>query len=71
MEPIQLLNVALVVVGTLFTLLMAIIGWMGNKIYNKLESVEKQINEIEKELHEKILVLDRRVTRLEALTEGA
>jgi cell division protein FtsB len=71
MEPIQLLNLALVVVGTLFTLLMAVIGWMGNKIYNKLESVEKQINEIEKELHEKILVLDRRVTRLEALTEGA
>ena len=71
MEPIQLLNIALVVVGTLFTLLMAIIGWMGNKIYNKLETVEKQINEIEKELHEKILVLDRRVTRLEALTEGA
>jgi uncharacterized protein YoxC len=71
MEPIQLLNIALVVVGTLFSLLMAIIGWMGNKIYNKLEDVEKQISEIEKELHEKILVLDRRVTRLEALTEGA
>jgi len=71
MEPIQLLNIALVVVGTLFSLLMAIIGWMGNKIYNKLEDVEKQIADIERELHEKILVLDRRVTRLEALTEGA
>ena len=71
MEQVQLLNVALVVVGTLFSLLMAIIGWMGNKIYNKLEDVEKQITAIEKELHEKILVLDRRVTRLEALTEGA
>lgn len=71
MEPVQLLNLALVVVGTLFTLLMAIIGWMGNKIYNKLEDVEKQIADIERELHEKILVLDRRVTRLEALTEGA
>jgi uncharacterized protein YoxC len=71
MEPIQLLNIALVIVGTLFTVLMAIIGWIGNKIYNKLEDVEKQISEIEKELHEKILVLDRRVTRLEALTEGA
>jgi uncharacterized protein YoxC len=71
MEQVQLLNIALVVVGTLFTVLMAIIGWIGNKIYNKLEDVEKQITQIEKELHEKILVLDRRVTRLEALTEGA
>lgn len=69
MDSVQFLNLALAAVGTLFSILMVLIGWMGNKIYNKLESLEEKLIKFEKEHYERFAVLDRRVTRLEALAE--
>ena len=66
MDSVQLLNLALAMVGALMSILMATIGWIGSKIYNKLDSLSEKIDGLEREVHDKILVLDRRVTRLEA-----
>ena len=69
MQPIEFLNLAAAIVGALFGLLTVVVGWIGNKLYGKLESIEKKINKIENELRQEIHELDRRVTRLETYAE--
>ena len=70
MTELQFFNIALSLVATLFGMLIMIFGWLGNKIYTKLDTLSDKMDQIETELHEKIMVLDRRVTRLEALHEA-
>ena len=61
-----LLTLAASLVATLFGLLVAILGWLGNKIYSKLDEVSNTMHRIAGDLHEKLNDLDRRVTRVEA-----
>lgn len=65
MSDTQLLTLAAALVATLFGLLVAILGWMGNKIYNKLEELANSMHSIEGDLRGKIGDLDRRVTVVE------
>lgn len=71
MQPIEFLNLAAASVGALFGLLTVVVGWIGNKLYTKLESIETKVNAIENELRQEIYDLDRRVTRLETYAEIA
>lgn len=61
----MLLALAGSLVATLFALLVAILGWLGNKIYSKLEEMNLTMGKISADLHGKISDLDRRVTRVE------
>lgn len=54
-------------VGTFFGLLVAVLGWMGNKIYLKLEEVNLNLGRLDRDLTTKVHEIDKRVTRLEAV----
>ena len=64
-----LLTLAASLVATLFGLLVAVLGWLGNKIYSKLDEVSNAMHKIAGDLHEKLNELDRRVTRVETHVE--
>lgn len=55
-------------VGTFFGLLVAVLGWMGNKIYLKLEEVNLNLGKLDRDLTTKVHEIDKRVTRLESVT---
>lgn len=69
MQPLEIVNVAFSLVATLFGVLILLLGWLGNKVYSKLESIESKITRIEFELRGEIQNVDRRVTRLETFVE--
>ena len=52
-------------IATLFGLLIAVLGWMGNKVYGKISEMASSMHNIERDLHGRISDLDRRVTRVE------
>jgi uncharacterized protein YoxC len=60
-----LLAIAGALVATTFGLLCAILGWLGNRVYQKLDEMGKTLHRIAGDLHEKINGLDRRVTVVE------
>lgn len=65
MSETVLLTIAASLVATLFGLLVAVLSWLGNKIYTKLEEMASTMHAIAGDLHERINGLDRRVTVVE------
>jgi hypothetical protein len=58
-------------VGTFFGLLVAVLGWMGNKIYLKLEELNLNFGRLDRDLTAKVHDIDKRVTRLESVPMAA
>lgn len=69
MSDTVLLAIAASLVATFFGLLVAIIGWLGNKFYSKLDEISRNLVTMASELHERINGLDRRVTVVETRVE--
>ena len=67
-EP-QLITILLALVATFFALLVAITGWMSNKLYNKLSEMATTMHNIESDTHGRITDVDKRVTRVETILE--
>ena len=65
MNEAMLLTIAASLVATLFGVLVAIIGWLGNKFYAKLDEISKNLIVMAGELHERINGIDRRLVRVE------
>jgi len=65
MSETQLLTIASSLVATLFGLLVTVLGWIGSKIYTKLDEMSNTMHSIASDLHERINDLDRRVTVVE------
>lgn len=65
MSDTTLLAVAASLVATLFGLLVAIIGWLGNKFYSKLDEISRNLVVMAGELHDRINGLDRRLIKVE------
>ena len=63
------LLVTLSLVGVFFGLLMTVIGWMGNKLYGKVEEMNQSLRQMANELHERITGIDKRLTRVETLEQ--
>ena len=61
MTDAQLLTLSAQLVAALFGLLILILGWMGNKLSCKLDSMTSIFDEIKREIQK----IDNRVTRLE------
>ena len=61
MTDAQLLTLSARLVAALFGLLILILGWMGNKLSTKLDSMTSIFGEIKREIQK----IDNRVTRLE------
>lgn len=67
MTETQLLTIAASLVATLFGLLVAVLGWLGNKIYSKLEEMGETMHSIAGDLHTRINNLDLRMTVVETI----
>ena len=65
MTETTMLVVASSLVATLFGILVAIIGWLGNKFYVKLDEISKNLITMAGELHDRINGIDRRLVRVE------
>lgn len=61
-----IITTLLALVAALFSILVLMLGWLGNKVYTKLGELAKSMHKIESEVHGRISQLDRRVTRVEA-----
>lgn len=60
-----LLTIASSLVATLFGLLVLIVGWLGNKLYSKLDEMSQSLNTMAGELHNRINGIDLRLTVVE------
>ncbi len=65
MSEAMLLAIAASLVATLFGVLVAIIGWLGNKFYSKLDEISKNLVTMAGELHDRINGIDKRLVRVE------
>lgn len=65
MSDATLLAIAASLVAAMFGLLCAILGWLGNRIYNKVDEMAKSLTAMAGELHNRINGIDRRVTVVE------
>lgn len=65
MSDTVLLTIASALVATMFGILVALLGWMGSRVYSKLDEMSNTMHSIAGELHNRINGLDRRVTIVE------
>lgn len=70
MTETTLLTILLALIGALFGVLTALIGWLGNKSYLKLEEISGNLVLMANELHARINAIDRRVVRLETKSQS-
>ena len=68
MAEAQILTMATTLVATLFALLVTVLGWIGNKIYTKLDEVNQTMRQIEKDLGIRLHDIDRRLTKIETVS---
>lgn len=57
-------------VGGLVTLLLTVLSWLGKRIFDKLDDIDKKIASHTVENGVKYNVLDSRIVRLETITFG-
>lgn len=69
MSDNALTALALSLVATLFGLLTMILGWLGAKLYNKLDEMSKNLILMASELHNKINSIDTRLVKVETRCE--
>lgn len=65
MDKAILTELLLVLVATMFGLLVAIFGWLSNRLYEKLEFMNQSLKDIESGLINKLHEIDKRVTKVE------
>ena len=55
-------------VGTFFGLLVAVLGWIGNKIYSKLDEMNSSLTKLDRDLTLRMHDIDKRVSKIETVT---
>lgn len=65
----QLLTLALALVAAMFGILVAILGWLGNKFYTKLDEISSNLVKMAGELHTRINSLDSRLIKVETILD--
>ena len=69
MSEVDFIAILLSLVATLFTALVALLSWIGNKVYARITEMTHSMHNIERDLHGRITDLDRRVTRVEGIVD--
>jgi len=65
MEHLNLLQLLLQVIGGLIGLLVIVIGWIGKRIHDRLDAINVTLGKIDRDLGEKVMDLNVRLTRVE------
>jgi len=66
---LELIKILLGAIGSLLGLLVVVVGWIGARIHNRLDSISGSLSKIERDLRGDLAQLDRRITRTETLLE--
>lgn len=53
------------VIAFLVSVLIAVIGWIGNRIFHRMDSIQNVLRQAEKDLHVRIDDHEHRITRVE------
>lgn len=69
MSEEQMVSTGAWVIAGLVGLLVALIGWHGNRIHRAIDMQNEKLDELSGTLHGRITDLDRRVTRVEVAVE--
>lgn len=71
MSEVQFFTITVAVFGALFTMLAAVIGWIGSRAITRMDAMGEKLGDkldnMAGELHTRINGLDTRVTRVEAI----
>jgi len=67
MDDAHLIGYLVYVVGALLGILIGLLGWIGSRIHNRLDSIAKSLSKIERDLRGDLSLLDRRLIKLETL----
>lgn len=62
---LEFIKILLWVIGGLMGLLVLVVGWIGNRIHNRLDSISSSLAAIERDLRKELGALDRRVAQVE------
>lgn len=65
MDKAALTELLLILVASMFGLLVAVFGWLSNKLYEKLDYMNQSLVDIENSLINKIHEIDKRVVKVE------
>lgn len=65
-DAMWMLGIAGAAIAAIFAVLLTVLGWLGNKLYSKVDEISKTMHQIAAGLHEKINDHDRRLSHLEA-----
>jgi len=65
-DAMWMLGLAGALIAAVFGVLVAVLGWLGNKLYTKVDEIAKTMHQIAAGLHDKINDHGERLTRLEA-----
>lgn len=65
MSDAMIVSTLLALVASLFGVLVMILGWMGNKVYEKLSEMASSLHHVENDLRGQLADLDRRVFTVE------
>lgn len=68
MDKAILTELLLILVATMFGLLVAVFGWLSNKLYEKLTQMNESLQAIEKNMITKIHEIDNKVTKMEIVS---
>jgi len=69
MSETQMLTMAAALVATMFGLLAAVIGWIGQRAIASIDQMKDKLNEVAGELHGRINGIDGRLVRVETRLE--
>jgi hypothetical protein len=61
MNDTMIVSILLALVGSLFGVLVMILGWMGSKVYQKLSEMASSLHHVENDLRGQLAYLDRRI----------
>jgi hypothetical protein len=68
-DAVDGIQLMLPIMGGLTLLMASLVGYIGNKLYEKLDEMSGSLRSIERELRTEINGIDRRVTRLESISK--
>ena len=70
MVQIDIVSTLIQVVGALFAILILVLGWIGARIHSRLDEINQTLGAIERDLRQELVMLDRRVTKVEGHIEN-
>ena len=67
----ELMTAATGIIAFLLSVLIAVVAWIGKRLFERIDEMQRTLHTIEGELHNRITDVDRRLARVEARCDYA